>query len=87
MVLLGSDESLADLAPLQADSWIVELDWQQFHQQADACSWLGDFAAAVAYPGEPQTQALLLRNAAARWPATSLISIPWLLSNTTQVYE
>ena len=67
----------------QKDSWLLELDWNQFHQQSDACNWLGRFGASVVYPEVPQTQALLLRGAASAWPAVAQISIPWLLSSTT----
>ncbi|KAK9813848.1 hypothetical protein WJX73_001681 [Symbiochloris irregularis] len=63
---------------------IRELDWNQFHQQDEACEWLGHFGAAVAYPGANMTKVLLLRGAAAHWPILNAISIPWLLEETLQ---
>ena len=69
---------------VQGDAFIVTLDWHQFHQQDDACKWLGEFGAAVAYPGAtPTTQALLLKGAASHWPAINLISKEWLVHHTT----
>lgn len=69
---------------MQDENVIRELDWNQFHQQDEACEWLGEFGAAVAYPGAMMQEALLLRGAAAHWPVLSKVSIPWLLANTTQ---
>lgn len=76
---------LSRVAVSQGEPFLLELDWRQFHQQEEACRWLGEFGAAVAYPEmeTPLRQALLLRGAASHWPAVDLVSVDWLVHNTT----